>query len=107
MVTTPRRLYRSSITEGGLVSQTILRYPGFARQQGEVGSAFATVMDLAPTLLEMAGVEHPATEGEPSSPKPARQLEPMRGASMLPYLQRHSEHIHPASRRSEERRVGE
>ena len=96
--TTPRRLYKSVITEGGLVSPTILRYPGFARQQGEVGSAFATVMDLAPTLLEMAGVEHPAREGEPSSPKPARQLEPMRGASMLPYLQRHSERIHPASR---------
>lgn len=35
-------------------------WPGFARQQ-QIGTAFSTVMDIAPTLLELAGVTHPGT----------------------------------------------
>lgn len=93
--TAPRRLYKSVITEGGLISPTIIHYPGFARQ-GTVESAFATVMDLVPTMLEMAGVSHPASVQEPVDPAGKPVIEPLRGRSMLSFLQRHSERVHDA-----------
>src|SRR5690606_18855716 len=84
----PRRLYKSVISEGGLLSPTIIRYPGFARQ-GSIATEFATVMDLAPTVLEMGGVEHPAAS------RNAESIEAMRGRSMLPFLQQRTAQVHP------------
>jgi bisphosphoglycerate-independent phosphoglycerate mutase (AlkP superfamily) len=48
--------------------------PGF--KNGETVDAFATVMDIAPTILEMAGLSHPAPQWL------GREVVPMRGASM-------------------------
>lgn len=84
----PRRLYKSVSTEGGILSPAIIRFPGFARQQGAIDGAFATVMDLAPTLLEMAGLEHPGTRYR------GRTVEPLRGRSMLPYLRGRAARVH-------------
>jgi len=49
---------------------------------------FSTVMDLAPTILEMAGVKHPAPTYQ------GREVVPMRGTSMVPYLQGQAAKIH-------------
>lgn len=85
--TAPRRLYKSVITEGGLLTPTIIHYPAFARQ-GSATSEFATVMDVVPTLLDMAGVEHPAAVD-------GAAIEAVRGRSMLAFLQGQSQRIHP------------
>lgn len=85
----PRRLYKSVSTGGGTTSPTIIRYPGFARQRAVDGS-LATVMDLAPTLLELAGTRHPGSRYR------ERAVEPLRGRSMVPYLQRRSAQVHRA-----------
>ena len=55
-----------------------------------ITGAFSTVMDLAPTILEMAGVQHPAPTYQ------GREVVPMRGKSMLRFLRGESETIHPA-----------
>lgn len=82
--TAPRRLYKSVVTEGGLVTPFILHYAGFSRQ-GAIDNAFATVQDMAPTLLEMAA----------AMPGAARGSTPLRGRSMLSYLNGESDRIHP------------
>lgn len=85
----PRRLFKSVSTEGGLISPAFIRYPGFARQ-GAVDGAFATVMDVMPTLLDLAGAQHPGSRYR------GREVEPMRGRSMLPYLQERALQVHGA-----------
>lgn len=52
--------------------------------------SFSTVMDLAPTILEMAGVKHPAPTYR------SREVVSMRGSSMLPFLSGQSDSVHPA-----------
>ena len=47
------------------------------RRRGEIDAAYVTVMDLAPTFLEIAGGEYPA-DGS---------VKPMLGESMLAFLQ--------------------
>jgi arylsulfatase A-like enzyme len=49
---------------------------------------FATVMDLAPTILEMAGVKHSAPTYQ------GREVVPMRGKTMLSFLSGTAESIH-------------
>jgi arylsulfatase len=83
----PRRLFKSVSTEGGLVTPAIIRYPAFKRQ-GRIDRSFATVMDVLPTLLELAGTRHPATEYR------GRVVEPPLGKSMVPYLTGKSTRIH-------------
>ncbi len=86
--TAPHRLYKSVTTEGGITSPTIIRYPGFARQQNGIDGHFATVMDIVPTVLELAGVEHPGTHYH------GRTVEPLRGKSMVAYLQKKTDRVH-------------
>lgn len=45
-------------------------------------------MDLAPTLLEMAGIKHPAPTFH------GREVVPMRGKSMVPYVTGRSDSVH-------------
>jgi arylsulfatase A-like enzyme len=85
--TAPSRLYKAFTTEGGIRVVGFVTWPGFARQ-AQVGTAFATVMDIAPTLLELAGITHPGTEYR------GRAVEPMRGGSLLPYLSGDAETVH-------------
>ncbi len=64
-------------------------WPGCA-PQGEIGTAFATVMDIAPTVLELAGLAHPGTAYR------GREIEPMRGRSLVPYLSGDADTVHHA-----------
>jgi len=77
--TAPSRLHKAFTTEGGIRVVGFATWPGFERQ-GEIGTAFTTAMDIAPTVLELAGVEHPGTSWR------GREVEPMRGRSMVAYL---------------------
>ncbi len=87
--TAPSRLHKAFTTEGGIRVTGFITWPGFARQ-GEIGTAFSTVMDIAPTLLELAGVEHPGTTYRD------RRIEPVRGRSLVPYLSGDRAAVHDA-----------
>lgn len=73
--TAPSRLYKAYPTEGGVRVPCVVRYPGF--KQGSIVHDFATVMDIAPTILEMAGLSHPAPHWR------GREIVSMRGESIL------------------------
>lgn len=76
--TAPSRLYKLYTTEGGVRVPCIAWHPGMP---AAVKHDFATVMDIAPTLLEMAGIKHPAPIYK------GREVAHMRGKSMLSWLQ--------------------
>lgn len=80
--TAPSRLYKAYTTEGGVRVPAVIRYPAGVpgRERGVVEHEFATVMDIAPTVLQLAGVPHPAPTYQ------GRPIVPMRGVSMLPWL---------------------
>lgn len=76
---TPFRMYKSFMYEGGIAVPAIAWGPGVKR--GEVKGAMAHVTDIAPTLFDLARTRHPGTEYQ------GKPVLPLRGKSMLPYLQ--------------------
>lgn len=67
----------------------VLRYPKTHPQKkdGATLRAFATVADLCPTILELAGVAHPVPAGETTGKWRGRTVAAMRGKSWVPYLE--------------------
>lgn len=87
--TAPSRLYKAYTTEGGVRVPCVLRYPPLHKgREGEITQTFATVMDIAPTLLSLAGIKHPSPEWR------GRKVVPMRGLDMSEYLSGSAETIH-------------
>ncbi|TIB69452.1 hypothetical protein E3Q23_04309 [Wallemia mellicola] len=80
--TAPSQLYKAFTYEGGIRVPFILNYPQGhpSLQGGAVSHEFTTVMDLAPTILDLAGIEHPGTEFQ------GRQIYPIRGKSWSEWL---------------------
>ncbi|EKG15552.1 Sulfatase [Macrophomina phaseolina MS6] len=80
--TAPSRLYKAYTTEGGVRVPFVAQFPKNFQapaRNGSITDAFATVMDLAPTILDMAGVKHPAPTYQ------GREVVAMRGKTMLPF----------------------
>ena len=77
---TPFRWYKSSAHEGGVSVPLILHWPErLAADAGGIRNQRLHVTDLYPTLLELAGVTYPSSDG-------GRDLEPLYGKSLLPLL---------------------
>ena len=71
---TPFRLYKGMLSEGGIRSPLIISGPGVEGDGSINKSAVLHVMDIAPTMLDLAGIRHPDTfEG--------RDVLPMAGKS--------------------------
>jgi arylsulfatase A-like enzyme len=85
--TAPSRLYKTHTAEGGIRVVAFLTGRPFERQ-GQISTEFATAMDVAPTILELAGVEHPGRTWK------GRAIEPVRGRSLMPYLRGETEVVH-------------
>lgn len=84
---TPVRLYKSFMYEGGISVPGIVWGPASgiaARRRGEM----AHVMDIAPTLYELAGTRHPGTRFR------GRDVVPVQGRSMLAWLRGQAPHVH-------------
>ena len=88
--TAPSRLHKAFTTEGGIRVVGFVTWPGFARQQ-QIGTAFTTVMDIVPTVLELAGTAHPGTAYR------GREVAPVRGRSLVGYLSGAAEAVHEAA----------
>ena len=82
--TAPHRLYKSVVTEGGLISPVII-YSDLFRRGGDIVKAYATVRDIKPTLLELAGVKNER--------QPEKRLV-VGGTSMVPVLMGEKDEIH-------------
>ncbi|KAK6065203.1 arylsulfatase [Seiridium cupressi] len=89
--TAPYRLYKMHSTEGGcrvplvvkppgsLVPAAISSSPPKAEGSSIITDAFCTVLDIVPTVLEIAGLKHPDTYK-------GRQIAPLRGRSWVRFL---------------------
>jgi arylsulfatase A-like enzyme len=79
----PFQRYKGYTREGGMVAPMIISGTGVA-DRGVIDSSYATVMDLAPTFLEIAGAEYPNDDS----------LKPILGESLTEFLAGNSEAIH-------------
>ena len=80
--TAPSRLYKAFIAEGGIRVPLILRYPPLTASRGanNIERAFCTVMDIYPTILELAGISYP------DSTYKGQAIVRLRGKSWIDYL---------------------
>ena len=76
---TPLRLFKAYLTEGGIRVPFIVKGPGVAGNGGYT-DALATVQDIAPTLLDYIGVEPPGGSYN------GREVYSMTGRSIRPLL---------------------
>lgn len=76
---TPFREYKWWLSEGGIRTPLIVAGAGVQQKAGSINHSLLHVMDLAPTILEVTGLSHPATyDGHP--------VAPMQGKSWMPML---------------------
>lgn len=85
--TAPSRLFKMHSTEGGCRVPLVVKPPltddiqlDPATSSSIITSEFCTVMDLVPTILDFAGLEHPGTHYK------GREIAPLRGRSWLKFL---------------------
>ncbi|MDG1713846.1 MAG: arylsulfatase [Woeseiaceae bacterium] len=75
---TPFKGFKGFPSEGGLLSPAIISYKEF--KGDSVIRQFASVMDIAPTILDIANIEHPQNKYS------GRNIHPIKGQSILPML---------------------
>jgi arylsulfatase A-like enzyme len=73
----PLRMFKGYMSEGGIRTPMIMAGNGVA-EPGRISDAFAHVMDIPATILDVAGMEHPGTlDGKPVAPEQGRSLVPL------------------------------
>lgn len=82
----PFRLVKGYTYEGGIAAPMIISGPDVSGE-GRVYDGFSTVMDIAPTLYEIAGVSYPSSHDGTS-------LYPLQGTSLLPILTGTATQVH-------------
>lgn len=83
---TPFRLHKTWVHEGGIATPLIAHWPNGIRARNEVRSTVGHVIDVAPTLLDLAQV----------GPDPDAAAPAFAGASLSPVFNRDSEPLHEA-----------
>lgn len=76
---TPLKMYKSFVSEGGIRSPAIFSHPSIANK-GQITHEFASVLDIVPTVLEIAEATHPGTNYQ------GRDIHPLTGNSLLGFL---------------------
>lgn len=82
----PFNRFKTYTTEGGLSAPLIISGKAIP-STGEIKDSYLTVLDLAPTIYELAGVNFPEKSGD-------KNIKPLLGNSILPYLSGQSTAIH-------------
>jgi arylsulfatase len=78
MCNTPFRRHKTWVHEGGISTPMIAHWPKGIAARGELRHAPAHVIDLVPTILEVAGGKAPeALDGRPVPPAPGRSMRPL------------------------------
>ncbi|MCR9293786.1 MAG: arylsulfatase [bacterium] len=65
---TPFRRHKTWVHEGGISTPFIVRWPEGTRERNVLRGNIAHVIDIAPTVLDLAGVELPADPDRPEFP---------------------------------------
>jgi arylsulfatase A-like enzyme len=74
---TPHRRHKTWVHEGGISTPLIAHWPAGIAAHGELRRTPAHIVDIVPTLLEIAGVTKPADwKGQPIPPAPGKSLVP-------------------------------
>lgn len=76
----PYKLHKAFSSEGGIKVPAFIVWPNNIVRKTSFEDAFATVLDIVPTLLDVAGVSYPTNKFRD------RELFPLQGRSLLPYL---------------------
>ena len=84
---TPLKFFKSLTSEGGIRTPVIVSYPQ-RFNRGVIHAGFTSVMDITPTLLELAGIVHPGERYR------GREVYPPDGASLVPVLSGLSTSVH-------------
>jgi arylsulfatase len=84
----PFRLVKGYPTEGGTRCPLIVKMPGGSAPR--ISAEFASVLDIAPTLYDLAQIEYPDSHGDD-------RIVPLQGASMLQHLKSEGVAIHEAN----------
>ena len=82
----PYRLFKGTMAQGGVLSPLVAVYPDRV-EPGSGSAAFASVMDILPTVLDAAGITYP----QPASSGRGQRL---RGSSLLPVLTGRRKTVH-------------
>ncbi|QEU58928.1 hypothetical protein KDRO_B01930 [Kluyveromyces lactis] len=92
--TAPNYMYKMWATEGGINCPLILHAPQLTGlwEPGQIIDQFTTVMDILPSVLELANVPHPGTSFQ------GRKVHEPRGLSWIPFLKKESERIYDDTR---------
>jgi arylsulfatase len=74
---TPHRRHKTWVHEGGISTPLIAHWPAGINAKNELRHTPAHVIDIVPTVLELAGVQKPTEwKGEPIPPAPGKSLVP-------------------------------
>lgn len=72
---TPFRRHKTWVHEGGIASPMIVHWPSGISGKGELRRTPGHMIDIVPTVLELAGLEQPQTwEGQQLPPLPGKSL---------------------------------
>ena len=85
----PFRYFKGYTTEGGITAPLIIAGKG-VESKGGINSAFLTLMDLAPTFYELAGVDYPQTWK-------GKAVKPLAGVSINQILSGKTEEVHDST----------
>ncbi len=86
---TPLKLFKGSVAEGGLRVPCVFYWPGMIKPG--MKNAFSSVIDITPTLLNVANIKSPGNEYN------GRKIYPIEGISMLPYMKNKSDFVYNAN----------
>ncbi len=82
----PFRYYKEYATNGGIIASMIISGP-MVEQQNIIEDDFLTVMDIAPTLYDLAKISYPPEFN-------GNSLFPLKGKSLLPFISGKAKTIH-------------
>jgi len=85
---TPLRMYKGFTTQGGIRVPAVAHFPKGIEHHGQRTNSILHVMDVMPTLMDLADIHHPGFNYR------GREVVEMKGRSMLPLLQGKTSHIH-------------
>jgi len=80
------KYFKGYTTQGGVKAPLVISGPG-VEAGGKLSHSFTTLMDLAPTFYELAGIGYPETFND-------KKVYPLRGATLSPILQNEETQIH-------------
>ncbi len=76
---TPFRQFKKWVHEGGIATPLIIYHPALSKSSGSIVHAPAHLIDIVPTILDVAGSTHPGTYH-------GKQMTRLEGQSLVPHL---------------------